>query len=259
MLTSRPSIAELRAVAQPPGLVERRSAEHWAGRLYMRRISLHVTRWLVGTRATPNGLTVAMIVVGLLAAVAAAFPGILTAVLAALLIQVYLLLDCVDGEVARWRRVSSAGGVFLDRLGHHVVEASVVLALGVRAAGGPSPEADWWYVIGAVAALLIVIGKVEGDLVIVARSTSGLPGKDEGDPHSSIGSVRRLRRVFRLLPIHRIQGAIELTLLLVGAAIIDALLGDLVATRVLLATVGASGLLVAVGHPITIMSSERLR
>ena len=259
MPTSRPSIADLRAVAQPPGLVERRSAEHWAGRLYMRRISLHVTRWLVGTRATPNGLTVAMIVVGLLAAVAAAFPGILTAVLAAVLIQVYLLLDCVDGEVARWRRISSAGGVFLDRLGHHVVEASVVLALGVRAAGGPSRDADWWYVIGAVAALLIVIGKLESDLVIVARTTSGLPGKDEADPQSSIGSVRRLRQVFHLVPLHRIQGAIELTLLLVLAAFVDALLGELLATRVLLATVGISGLIVAVGHPITIMSSERLR
>jgi hypothetical protein len=40
----------------------------------MRRVSLHVTRWLVATRATPNALTIAMIVVGLLAALAAALP-----------------------------------------------------------------------------------------------------------------------------------------------------------------------------------------
>ncbi|MGH3032893.1 MAG: CDP-alcohol phosphatidyltransferase family protein, partial [Gaiellaceae bacterium] len=41
---SLPSIAELRAVTQPEGLLERPGAEHWAGRLYMRRLSPYVTR-----------------------------------------------------------------------------------------------------------------------------------------------------------------------------------------------------------------------
>jgi phosphatidylglycerophosphate synthase len=257
--TPRPSIAELRAVAQPPGLLGRRSAEHWAGRLYMRRISLHATRLLVGTPVTPNTLTVLMIVAGVLAAVVLAVPGVLTAIVAALLIQLYLLLDCVDGEVARWKRVSSAAGVYLDRLGHHVSEAAIVLGLGVRAGGGPAAGLSWWLVLGAVGALLVVLGKLESDLVVVARAGAGLPHEAEGDPRSSIGSVRRLRRLFDLLPIHRLVGAIELTLLAVAAAVLDAVLGDLVATRVLLGAVGLTALAVAVGHPITIVSSQRLK
>jgi phosphatidylglycerophosphate synthase len=257
--TPRPSIAELRAVAQPPGLLGRRSAEHWAGRLYMRRISLYATRWLVGTRVTPNTLTVLMIVAGVLAAAVLAVPGVVTAIVAALLIQLYLLLDCVDGEVARWKRVSSAAGVYLDRLGHHVSEAAIVLGLGVRAGGGPTAGLSWWLVLGAVGALLVVLGKLESDLVVVARAGAGLPHEAEGDPRSSIGSVRRLRRLFDLLPVHRLVGAIELTLLAVAAAVLDALLGELVATRVLLAAVGLTGLAVAVGHPITIVSSQRLK
>jgi phosphatidylglycerophosphate synthase len=257
--TPRPSIAELRAVAQPPGLLGRRSAEHWAGRLYMRRISLHATRLLVGTRVTPNTLTVLMIVAGVLAAAVLAVPGVLTAIIAALLIQLYLLLDCVDGEVARWKRVSSAAGVYLDRLGHHVSEAAIVLGLGVRAGGGPTAGLSWWLVLGAVGALLVVLGKLESDLVVVARAGAGLPHEAEGDPRSSIGSVRRLRRLFDLLPIHRLVGAIELTLLAVAAAVLDAFLGDLVATRVLLGAVGLTALAVAVGHPITIVSSQRLK
>ena len=34
-----PTIAELRAVTQPPSIFARDSGEHWAGRLYIRRVS----------------------------------------------------------------------------------------------------------------------------------------------------------------------------------------------------------------------------
>lgn len=88
----------------PEGMLQRRSAEHWAGRLYMRRISLRITRVLsTVTVITPNGLTYLMMLTGVLVSVALVVPGLTGAVLGALLIQVYLLLDCVDGEVARWQ------------------------------------------------------------------------------------------------------------------------------------------------------------
>lgn len=260
MPSSRPSIAELRAVAQPPGLIGRRSAEHWAGRLYMRRVSLHVTRWVVPTRATPNGLTVAMIVVGLFAATAAAVPRLWGAVMAAVLVQVYLLLDCVDGEVARWRGTTSAAGVYLDRLGHHVVEAALVLAIGVRAAGGPTTVASWWVSVGAVAALLVVIGKLETDLVTVARTGAGLPVASEAMDHESqVTSVRRARRVFRIVPVHRLVGAVEVSLLLVVAAVVDAVVGGQTGSQYLLGAIAVVAALVALGHPVTILTSERLR
>jgi hypothetical protein len=259
MPSSPPSLPELREVCQPPELVGRRSGEHWAGRLYMRQLSLPVTRRLVSTRVTPNGLTLAMIAAGLIAALVATVPSVWAAFLAFLLIQTYLLLDCVDGEVARWRGTTSAAGVYLDRLGHHVVEATLVLGIGIRAGGGDVRTAGGWATIGAVTALLVVIGKVETDLVTVARVGARLPDDPERDPTSRVSSVRRLRSVFRLLPLHRLVGAIELSGLLLIAAIVDALLGELTATRVLLLATGGMAAVVAVGHPITILSSERLR
>ena len=268
MSTSRPSLAEVRAVTQA-GVLERRSAEHWAGRLYMRGVSGHVTRWVVSSRAldrvTPDQLTVLMIIVGLVAALLVAlWPALWIAVVAALGIQLYLLLDCVDGEVARWRRTTSPRGVYLDRLGHHVVEGALVVALGFRAAGGLAerglaPGASWWMVLGALAALLVIVGKLESDLVVVARASAGLPQDPEADPTSSVGSVRRLRRVFTVLPLHRLIGAVELSLLLVAAGVIDLLRGDLLATQVLLVATAGVALLVAVGHPVTILTSRRLR
>lgn len=268
MSTSRPSLAEVRAVTQA-GVLERRSAEHWAGRLYMRGLSGHVTRWVVSTRAldrvTPDQLTVLMIIVGLgAAALVALWPALWVAVVAAVGIQLYLLLDCVDGEVARWRRTTSSRGVYLDRLGHHVVEGALVVALGFRAAGGllergVAAGASWWMVLGALAAVLVIVGKLESDLVVVARASAGLPQDPEADPTSSVDSVRRLRRVFAVLPLHRLIGAVELSLLLVAAGVIDLLRGDLLATQVLLAATAGVALLVAVGHPVTILTSRRLR
>jgi hypothetical protein len=272
MSTSRPSIAEVRAVSQA-GVLERRSAEHWAGRLYMRTLSGWVTRWVVSTRAlervTPDQLTLLMIVVGLAAGgVVALWPGWWAALVAFVLIQGYLLLDCVDGEVARWRRTTSARGVYLDRLGHHVVESALVVGLGFRAAGGfvervvgasGGPEASGWMVLGALAALLVVLGKLESDLVVLARASAGLPAAPEADATSSVSTVRSLRRIFAVVPLHRLIGAVELTLLLLIAATIDAVRGDLLATQVLLAATAAVALLVAVGHPVTILTSRRLQ
>ena len=54
--------------------------------------------------------------------------------------QGYLLLDCVDGEVARWRGQSSALGVYLDRLGGYLADVAVMAGMGLRASSiGLSP------------------------------------------------------------------------------------------------------------------------
>ena len=285
MSTSRrPSLAEVRATTQTD-VLRRRSDEHWAGRLYMRDVSARVTRWVVSTRAldrvTPNALTVLMLLVGLVAAaVLALSPRWSTALVAAVLIQVYLLLDCVDGEVARWRQATSAHGVYLDRLGHHVVESALVVGLGFRAAGGLWERglgeggwlrpwegasavvqfgASWWMVLGGLAALLVVIGKLESDLVVVARVGAGLKPKVERDPRSANEAIRSLRSLFTVLPLHRAIGAVELSLLVLAAAVTDRLTGGLFATQALLLFVAAIAAMVAVGHALTVLTSRRLR
>src|SRR6185503_7281435 len=92
--SSMPTIAELRAATQPASIFERDSGEHWAGRLYMRRLSPYVTRLLLRTPISANAVTWLMIVAGVAAAGVLALPGLLPAVGAVLLIQLQLLLDC---------------------------------------------------------------------------------------------------------------------------------------------------------------------
>ena len=254
---SRPSIAELRAVAQPDATMMRRNGEHWAGRLYMRRLSAHVTRVLVGTRVTPNALTGLMTVVGITAGAAVLVPTVAGPVLAALLIQAYLLLDCVDGELARWTGRTSVAGVYLDRVGHYLAEAALLVGVGFRAAG---LRPNGWAVLGLVAALGAVLVKAETDLVDVARAKGGLPAAPDADAAAVPRSARvaAARRAASALRLHRVTGAIEASLLVLVAGVVDAVRGGLTATRVVVAVFAVVAAVMVALHLASILASRRL-
>src|SRR3954469_22570296 len=198
---SKPSISELRAATQPSSIFERNSGEHWEGRIFMRRWSPYLTRLLIRTPITPNGVTWLMILAGVLAAGALTVPGVGWAVVAFLLIQLQLLLDCSDGEVARWRGVSSPKGIYLDRIAHYVTEAALPIALGVRADGGWD-SLGTYTALGLVIAVLVLLIKAETALVFVARAESGRPPAADtvevAAPRS--GALRTARRAAGRLP-----------------------------------------------------------
>ncbi len=247
----------------PEGVKDRRSGEHWAGRLYMREVSLRVDRYLVGTRITPNQLTYLMVVAGVLAGAALLVPGLAGALLGAVLIQVYLLLDCVDGEIARWRRQTSITGVYLDRIGHYLSEAALLVGFGLRGAdlwgGGGSPE--WlWAFLGTLAALGAVLIKAETDLVDVARARGGLPAvKDEAAVPRSSG-LALARKAAAALKFHRLVGGVEASLFILLAAVLDLIAGGgLFWTRLGIAVLAGIAILQTLLHLVSILVSSRLR
>lgn len=256
--TSRPSIAELRAVTQPPSIFERNSGEHWAGRLYVRRLSPYLTALLLRTPLTPNGATWLMILTGLAAAAVLTLPGLLPAVGAALLIQLQITLDCSDGEMARWLNRRSAKGVFLDRLGHELTEAALPIALGIRADGGWG-EIGGWTTLGAVLAVVVLLIKAETMMVNVARIEAGLERvEDTREAATPPGLLGRLRRLAGHLPFYRAFVAVEATLLALAAAVVDLVVGDLEATRVLLLALLPAAAVTFAGHLAAILRSKRL-
>ncbi|MGW2559243.1 CDP-alcohol phosphatidyltransferase family protein [Streptomyces sp. NPDC001514] len=257
----RPSVAELRPVVHPAGVKDRRSGEHWGGRLYMREISLRVTRSLVTTKVTPNQLTYLMTLAGVLACPALLVPGIWGAVLGVVMVQLYLLLDCVDGEVARWKKQYSLSGVYLDRVGAYLCDAAVLVGFGLRAAdpwGGG--RIDWlWAFLGTLAALGAILIKAETDLVGVARHQAGMePVKDAAaEPRSS--GMALARRAAAALKFHRLVLGIEASLLILVLAILDQVRGDLFFSRLGVAVLAAIALLQTVLHLVSVLASSRLR
>lgn len=260
MRSSRPSIAELRAVAQPPEVLGRVSGEHWAGALYMRHVSLYLTRALIPTRATPDGLTWGMLVSGVAAAAVLTVPRWWAALIALVLVQLQLLLDCSDGELARWRRTTGASGIYIDRLGHYVTDAGLAVAVGVHADGGLR-SIDGWTTLGLAAAVLVLLTKAETDLVHVARAATGL-GRVTDDaataaPRRSL--LRRVRSTVLRAPFHRLLLAVELSTVAFVVAVVDAFADDLSAIRVLTVVVTAVAGIVVAAHLLGVLASSRLR
>ncbi|MFB7671039.1 CDP-alcohol phosphatidyltransferase family protein [Kitasatospora purpeofusca] len=256
MAVAAPALAELREVCQPRAKLASRNGEHWAGRIYMRAVSLRVTRQLVRTSVSPNTLTWLMVVCGVGAGAALLVPGPVGAVLAAVLFQGFLLFDCVDGEVARWKRQFSTAGVYVDRLGAYLADAALMVGAGVRAARGGS---ELWVSVGLAAALGVVLLKASTDLVDVARARSGLAPADEEStqPRSQgIATARRLASVFK---IHRVTNGIEASLVLLAAAVADVAVGGIGPTRAVVAGIAVITWGMVVAHLASILSSSRLR
>ncbi|SFR74704.1 CDP-alcohol phosphatidyltransferase [Agromyces sp. CF514] len=262
--TAKPSsIAELRAVAQPPEVRGRRNAEHWTASLYLRNLSPYLTWLLLRTRISANAVTGIMILVGWSTAAALLIPGVWGALLAVVLGQLQMLVDCCDGEVARWRRTSSPAGVFLDKVGHYSTEALIPLALGIRAAAYPLEfPADFLFTtLGALLALVIVLNKALNDMVHVARANAGLTrlADTHGETAPRGGLVAKLRKAARFVPFHRLYHSVELTLIVFAASLVGLVFGQPLVDRIVLVALVPLAILAVIGHFVAIMASNRVR
>ena len=249
-----PSVGELRTVTQPESVVNRPNAEHWMGRLYLRNLSPYITRIMLRAGLSANSVTALMIFIGLLGVWSFALSGPL-AYIGVAGVQIYLLLDCVDGEVARFRGTQSAKGIYLDRWGHYVVETSMFAALGVRAFNG---DEMIYIVIGLLAALLAALTKAETDLVDSARLNSNLGVMPQSATVMKNKTLAAGRSIMRLFPFHRLAHAAEASLAATVAITIDFVRDDLVASRVTISAMAVILALIMPLHLTSILLSTRL-
>jgi phosphatidylglycerophosphate synthase len=255
---ANPTIAELREVTQPESVRTRAGAEHWVASVYLRELSPYLTKVLLSAGFSANGVTWLMILSAALAAVSTGWPTLAGAVGVVVSVQLQMLLDCCDGEVARWRQTSSPRGVYLDRVGHYIAECGIAVALGIRVGGlhlGSS-----WVSLGLLLGLLVAFNKVENDLVHVARHYAQLPQmRDAEDVRvPARGALRLARRAARMVPFHRVFHSVELSLLIFAAAVVDLFTAG-AATRWLLIGLVVAAAVTVVGHLAAVLSSSRLR
>lgn len=117
-----------------------------------RRLSRPLSRRAVAWGLTPNQITLASLAVGL-AAVACFWPASpASALLGLALYVVAVVLDHVDGEVARLTLAESATGEWLDVTADTLVHALLVAAMGVTAQAAAGAGAG----LGVLAALGVV-------------------------------------------------------------------------------------------------------
>jgi len=250
---SRPTIAQIREVSQPISVTGRSTSEHWIADLYQRRISPYLTRIFLRTPITANGVTWLMILVGASIGPALLIPGWQGIAIALVLSHLQMLIDCCDGEVARWRETKSPMGIFLDKLGHYVAEGLIPICFGLRLADWPreSITNSIFPFLGALLAILVIVNKGLNDAVHVARAFSGLPKIQDksGINMPTKGILRKARKVFNFIPAQRMFHSVEFTMYV-------AIFGTL--NESLEIALGIA-LFVTVGHIAAIVSSAKLR
>jgi hypothetical protein len=117
---------ELREVCQRPV----RAGNDVAGLLFGDHASLVVTKLFVDLGLSPNYASVGFLVSGLVGAAlqigagAWAFAGAVALVL-------YYVLDCVDGEVARWQKVVNVQWGYYDYLFHMIIKPLAFFGVGI--------------------------------------------------------------------------------------------------------------------------------
>jgi phosphatidylglycerophosphate synthase len=266
---ARPTLEQLRAVAQPPEVRSRKNAEHWTAELYLRHISIYLTSVLVRTPISANGVTGLMILSGWAISACLLIPGIWGPLLAVFFSQLQLYFDCSDGEVARWRGTQSPKGIFLDKIGHYTTEGLIPIALGLRCLGDlgllerDPGQAYMLLFLGAVLAFLIVLNKAQNEMVHASRALAGLDKLPDTAAAKAVPAatlVGRLRRLARFLPFHRVLHSVEMSLLILAASVVSLVAGvPVLGERWLLYVMVPAVLLVNIGHFVAIMASPRLR
>jgi len=101
---------------------------------FHRRFSRHVSRLAVALGITPNTITLASLLVGLMATAILWRATPLQAAAGLVVYAIAVILDHADGEVARLTLTESAIGEWLDIVVDTVIHAGVVLALGATSA-----------------------------------------------------------------------------------------------------------------------------
>ena len=97
---------------------------------FYRPVSTRISWLLVNTRITPNFITLLQIIIGILACTLIGnsitklnyFIGII-------FLHFAYVLDCVDGEIARVKKMASLKGVFLDKFAHFVTMPAIIMSV----------------------------------------------------------------------------------------------------------------------------------
>lgn len=135
------SIKELRKICQP------KAYQYHVSERFYKIFSIYITKIFIILGLRPNSITV----LGFLTGIAGGFLYLAQSFFwGSIFFLVFYMLDNVDGEVARYRKLSSMFGVWLDAVAGHLIYPCFFLALGLGVFF--KTGIFWHFFLGVVAA-----------------------------------------------------------------------------------------------------------
>lgn len=124
-----PNLIQLKQICQPTKVTSR-AVEHWYGRYY-RWVDLRVTWLLLHLKfITANQVTGFCLALSAFGGFVLLLPGYYGVIAFLLVFQLWVILDGVDGEIARYQKRFSMVGIYLDLLSHFFIYLTIFIPLG---------------------------------------------------------------------------------------------------------------------------------
>ena len=175
------------------GLLANRVDDGFYSTFVVRKLSKPLTRLAIRLGLSPNVITALSFLIGVAAAALFASGQWWWVLLGAVLLQVSLIIDCVDGEVARATRQFTSVGAWLDAATDRVKEFAVYagLAIGATRMGGDTWGVNVWLIAIALIVVQTTRHVSDYDFARVQRlREASVPRVDIREPHDGFGQAQ---------------------------------------------------------------------
>ena len=166
------------------------------------KISIRIVKLLLHSSITPNQITLLSIVVGIISSImfAVAIPVYFLA--GALILELYYVIDAVDGQLARYKKLSSMTGGYFDYVSNYIVHPCVFFCIGlglVRHSGDILPIV-FAFSASVSVSLISVFSECKYNVFVSAiKKTSSVKVKKVTDEEKSEVKLSFPRYLFSLL------------------------------------------------------------
>ena len=176
---------------------KKNSNSSWWVKLWVRKASFPFTFLFINIGFSPNAVSILSIALVLVACAGYIISTPATIIIAVVFINVWLILDCVDGNIARCRKQKTIYGEFVDDIGGYYVVAFIYLAIAfcVYNIGGILVEEGnkWLLAAGGVASICDILARlINKDYVNFSKNRSDYIQDDyRTESKKSLSYVRR--------------------------------------------------------------------
>ena len=141
------------------------SKSSWWVKLWVRKCSFPFTWLFINLGWSSNAVSGFSIFVSLIACICFAMQSMTAQIFAVALINFWLVLDCVDGNIARCKKAKKLYGEFIDAMGGYFTVAFIYLAISLSAYnhGGVFLEEKtsvWIVVLGAISSISDILARL---------------------------------------------------------------------------------------------------
>jgi len=181
-----PTLQEMEGLCQKP---QWREVGSWLARRIARPLALYLTWLIVHWPVSAHSVTAMALVVAGIGSVLLGIGNSHCFVVGCIMLELWYVLDHVDGQVARFRRRVSVTGIYLDYMMHHAVHVGLAFALGFGLARHSGELL--WAVSGASLSLGTMLLAISNDCRYKAFHTAmtmmaGAPSKCVREPTISV-------------------------------------------------------------------------